>query len=212
MYRRTKNKKSKATKRLLFFLLFAFIFSCLAVYYAQVRLKPLLKSYSIAKTTSMATLAINDAVNDRLTKTEINYNDIVSIKRDEKGKITSIETDISSFNRLKAEITGDIVSKIDQITESEIKIPVGNLVGGEIMYGRGPSIHINIIPVGSVKTDIVNQFTEAGIIQTRHQILLRVSAEISTVLPSETAVTAVNNDFILAETIIVGEIPDFYVQ
>ena len=210
--RRRKSTGSAALKKLMIFLIFAFIFSCFAVYYAQGRLKPLLKSYSVAKTTSLSTLAVNEAVNERLNSTAINYEDIVSINRDEKGKITSIETDISAFNRLKAEITGDIVAKMDKITESEIAIPVGNLIGGEILYGRGPSVHIKIIPVGSAKTDIVNQFTEAGINQTRHQILLHVSTEVYTVLPSETVESTVESDFILAETIIVGEIPDFYVQ
>lgn len=50
----------------------------------------------------------------------------------------------------------------------------------------------------------------AGINQTRHQILLHVDVYTGILLPGFTASTKVSNEIAVAETVIVGSVPETY--
>ena len=204
-------KKIKLRPLILFGLLFtAGVF--FLNFYMENRLKPVLKTYAEAKSLSFATLAINDAVCGFLEQENLAYTDLTMIEYGENGTISNIKTDIVALNQLKARLSNVIVSEMENLSRSEIKIPLGTLLGGEVYYGKGPDIRVKLVPVGGVRTDISNKFTAAGINQTRHQILFTVSASVYIVLPSETIERTVESEFFLAETVIVGQIPDVYVN
>ena len=65
--------------------------------------------------------------------------------------------------------------------------------------------------VGSSNASFENEFTEAGINQTKHRIILNVDVSVSILLPGFSTYTKVSNRFTVAETIIVGTVPDSYV-
>ena len=64
--------------------------------------------------------------------------------------------------------------------------------------------------VGSSEANFRNAFTSAGINQTKHQIILTVDVSVSILLPGFRTATKVSNSFIVAETVIVGTVPDTY--
>ena len=210
--KRTFKKIDLSGKRFFIFIACAFIFSCMVIFYAENRIYPVLKTFSIAKTTSLATEAINSAIEEKFSATTLTYNDMVQIDKDDNGKITNIKTDVVVINKLKAEISSAVVNKVDAFAENKLQVPIGSVLGGGFLYGKGPNMNFKIIPIGGVEADIVNQFSSAGINQTRHQILVHVKTSVYVVLPSETTEVIVENDFLLAETIIVGDIPQVYVN
>lgn len=195
---------------LILIMLLAVVF--LTVLYAEKRLRPVLKTYAEAKGMSEATLTVNNAVCRLLEDEKILYSDLVVTEIGSDGNITNIRTDIVVLNQLKAKLSSSIVAEMETLSRSNIKVPLGTIFGGELFYGRGPGISVKLIPVGGVVTDISNQFSSAGINQTRHQIMLTVTAAVSIVLPSETVEKTVQSEFYLAETVIVGRIPDVYVN
>ena len=64
--------------------------------------------------------------------------------------------------------------------------------------------------VGSTTAHLRNAFTSAGINQTKHQILLDVTVQMSILLPGFRTSTQVSNEITVAETIIIGSVPDTY--
>ena len=64
--------------------------------------------------------------------------------------------------------------------------------------------------VGSADASLRNAFSAAGINQTRHQILLHVDVYTGILLPGFTASTKVSNEIAVAETVIVGSVPETY--
>ena len=67
-------------------------------------------------------------------------------------------------------------------------------MGGQILSGRGPEVEFRVIPAGYVHTEIYNQFQSAGINQTLHQIMLKVDATVSAVMPIYTVTTEVTTN------------------
>ena len=111
---------------------------------------------------------------------------------------------------LAYQIADDILERLSEVSSSELSIPVGTLTGSSLLAGRGPSIHVRMQAVGSAKASLRNAFTSAGINQTRHQVLLDVSVTMSILLPGFITDAQVTSEIAVAETVIVGGVPNTY--
>jgi sporulation protein YunB len=114
------------------------------------------------------------------------------------------------FNRLQSRILDQILERISEVSTHDLSIPLGSLTNLDLLAGRGPLITVKMQSVGSSTARLVNRFTSAGINQTKHQILLNVDVYVSILLPGFTTATKVSNSFTVAETVIVGSVPDSY--
>ena len=71
----------------------------------------------------------------------------------------------------------------------------------------GPSLNLRVTLAGNVKADFKSTFESAGVNQTRHRIYLDVGTSVYSFLPGINSTTDVNTDELVAETVIVGEVP-----
>lgn len=201
-------KRRRSNRFSIFILIFAvvFIFS----YFIDKRAMPMLEYYAETQGTSAVTEAINSSVKKSLSEKSRDETDFVNYEKNSDGKITAINIDAKKLNYLKASLTADLIGEMRKIQGTPIKVPVGTLSGIGIFYGKGPNINLEVIPEGSVVSDIETDFSSSGINQTAHRIYWTVSAEFYVVLPEKTISFAVSNRFLLSETVIVGEIPQVY--
>ena len=96
------------------------------------------------------------------------------------------------------------------MTSSDLSIPLGTLTGSNLLAGRGPHIRVRTQSVGTATARFDNQFSSSGINQTRHRIILDVDVHVSILLPGLTTYTKVSNEISVAETVIVGGVPETY--
>ena len=88
---------------------------------------------------------------------------------------------------------------------------MGSLTGIALLAGRGPeSACADFVRQGAPETAFENRFTDAGINQTKHQVVLHVSVLVSILMPGYTTSTAVDSSLAVAETVIVGAVPETY--
>jgi len=156
----------------------------------------------------IAVRIINNAVREELDNHD--YCDLMHLNYDDAGNVLSIETNMAQINRLKARITELINDDIAVIEQSTVEIPLGTVSGFNIFYGRGPAIPVRLTPRGAADVNLVSKFTPAGINQTLHQITLTVAVDISAIIPGYTHFSTVETEFIVAQTVIVGRVPDSY--
>lgn len=176
----------------------------------DMQLHPLVKTFSQAAAKRVCVEAINTAVAETLTKEADVYSELVNITKDASGTITSIQSNSLEMNRLKAELSLAIEKKITSVEAREINIPLGTIIGGELLSGRGPKIKIIIDLAGNVFTQMSSIFESAGINQTHHKIMLNVKCDIYIIMPGFTTSSSLNTDFCIAETVIVGKVPETY--
>jgi len=174
----------------------------------DMRLRPIIQKAGAYRCQVAVSRIIDDAVSDGITLYE--YSDLIRIVRDGEGGIASIESDMANINLLKAKATQLINDGLLTIAESEVYIPLGTVLGIDALYGRGPAIPVKLSPMGFANVNLVSDFSSAGINQTLHRIILTVSAEVSAVIPGYTTSVPVQTEFIIAETVIVGKIPESY--
>jgi len=174
-------------------------------------IKPTVIAMSEAKVQYMATIAMNNAVKDVLSS-DIKYTDLVNILTDNNGNITMIQANTVKMNSLAAEASSNTLDEITKMGEQGIEIPLGSTFNSRILAGMGPNIKIKIIPVGSVSNEFATEFENAGINQTRHKIYLNMRTQVRVVVPLESNIVTVSAKIPISESIIVGEVPDYYVN
>lgn len=204
---RSRPKKSRSKSLKLPVILIS-ILAILAILYS--RLTPIVSDMAVAGAKNSVTNAINSAINARMASGDMDYKDIVRLEKDETGKVTALITDMSTINSLKSEISYDIIKMITEGKITRVSIPVGNLIGGSLFSGMGPDIPVKIVAASAVTTNFSNKFSSSGINQTRHQIVVKVSVVIKVLIPGKTVKTQVETELVVAETIIVGSVPESF--
>ena len=178
--------------------------------YATAQLRPLLESMATTRVNNTVNRIVFEAVNEAIDSGEITYDQLISFEKDNDGKITAVHSNMAACNRLQVEILDIILARIDQVSARELSIPVGSLTGSALLAGRGPQIKVRMESVGSSSARFENEFTSAGINQTNHRIVLHIDVSVAILLPGFTTATQVSNAVTVAETVIVGTVPDTY--
>ena len=135
----------------------------------------------------------------------------VSFEKNAAGEVTAISSNMSRINALSAHILDSIVGVTENHTLT-VEIPVGNLSGVSLLMGRGPKIPIRIIVLTSSRVEFNNSIVTAGINQTKHQINLEVIVDIDILIPWDTESAQVQTEVLIADTIVVGKVPDTYLN
>lgn len=173
-------------------------------------LKPVMTSMATARVSNTVNRIVSAAVNEAVADGEIDYSNFVIFDKDDTGHITALRSNVAEVNRMQGRIADEILLRLSEISTSELEIPLGTLTGSALLAGRGPSLYVRMQAVGSASAAFRNQFTAAGINQTRHQIFLDVDVYMSILLPGMKTSTRVSNEIAVAETVIVGGVPDTY--
>ena len=187
-----------------------FIITLLVVYF-QRNVTRFLLSISEATMRACTTVAVNDAVYYTLSD-EMRYEDLVTITRNEAGEIVSFAANPLKINKIARDTASISQSNLKNLSLNGIPVPLGALTGIEAFAGLGPSIYFRIIPVSSVACGFSSTFESVGINQTKHSIYLNIIADINIVMPSKTKNFAVTTDILIGESVIVGKVPDAYLQ
>lgn len=159
----------------------------------------------------LMTLCVNDTINRTLSGRDYGYDYFVTIDRDESGAVTAIKANMARINALSSELLSDIVEAADR-GELSLSIPIGNILGSSLLLGKGPDIPVDITLLTSSRVDFKNELSAAGINQTKHEMKLDVVVDIDVVLPWRTVSTQVVTEILIAETVIVGEVPQTYLN
>lgn len=155
---------------------------------------------------------INDAVDELIEAGDIQYDRIVYFEKDLNGRITALKTNMSEINRLKTNTLNIINDEILALDTSDIGIPMGSLFLPEFFSGKGIALPVEIITIRNSDAYFTSEFSQAGINQTLHKLNMCVLVDVSVLVLGQTASFTVNSEVVVAETIIVGDVPDTFFQ
>lgn len=201
-------RKNRGFYRFLLFIVVVF-----ALFYAYMRflVTPLMVETCNAAVKVSATKSINYAIAEAMSQ-NITYSDLINVVSDSTGKISMIQANSVQINTLSKLINRVTLAQLSNYSASVLQIPLGAFTGIAVFAGLGPKVNIEIYPYGDVKCSFISEFTEAGINQTIHKIYLTVDTSIRVVLPLKTITVKNAGQVVLCESLIVGEIPEVYLQ
>lgn len=155
---------------------------------------------------------INDAIDEQIESGNIQYDRMVYFEKDLQGRITALKTNMSEVNRLKTEILNRINDEILAMDTSHLGVPLGSLFLPEFLSGKGPSIPVQIISIRNSDGSFTSHFSQAGINQTLHQLTMEVLVDVTVLVMGETDSFTVTSQVVVAETVIVGDVPNTFLQ
>ena len=170
--------------------------------------------HDLARTQVMNTTSdlTNDAIARQIAVGDIQYDRIVFFEKDLDGRITALKTNMSEVNRLKTDILNIINDEILALDDSDIGIPLGSLFFPEFLSGRGPAIPVHILSIRNSDANFVSHFSQAGINQTLHRLNMEVSIDVALLVLGQTSSFTMTSEVVVAETVIVGDVPQTYLQ
>lgn len=193
-------------------MLFAFTGLLIYVFFrVESHLKPTLLAIAEARATAIATTTINNVINEQISQgTE--YQNMVSVKVDDRGRVVLMQPNTVEFNRLASHITIKVQDRLRQISEEKIRIPFGQVLGSKILASYGPDITVTVIPIGTVQVKVIDTFEQAGINQTKHEIYIVANTQVRIVVPLVSKSVEVITRVPISEYVVIGEVPNTYVQ
>ena len=164
-----------------------------------------------ARAEAMAVEYINEAVEDS-TGGQASYSDMITVRTDSQGRVTMLEANAARMNQLAAQPALRAQARLDSAEAQSVSIPLGAALGVPFLSALGPYVHVRIVPVSAVSAVFSTEFESAGINQTRHKIYLSLQTTVRLVIPSGAKQVALGSQVLVAESIIVGEVPSSYVN
>ena len=177
--------------------------------YIDKNIKPTVIAISEIRARSVTTQAINDTIKMKIRR-DINYNDLIFVKYDNDGKVALMQANTILMNSIAAEVALEVQERLKQISRAKIKVPLSNAFDTQMI--TLPSINVQIVPQGSVAVDFATEFESSGINQTRHRIYIIVVTDIKMIVPLVSESLRITTNIPIAETIIVGDVPEQYIN
>lgn len=178
----------------------------------RIRYRDVIRTLAQTQVRNSTSDLINKAIDRQIETGDILYERIVYFEKDLDGRITALKTNMSEVNRLKTNILSIINDEILALDTSDIGIPLGSLIFPELLSGRGPTIPVRILSIRNSDATFQSKFIEAGINQTLQQLTMDISIDVAILVLGSTEIFTVTSQVVVAETIIVGQVPDTFFQ
>ena len=197
-------------KRLVRLIIVLFLVGCVAFFVLRSKYQTVVRALAETQVKNSTSDLINDAIDEQIETGNIQYDRIVYFEKDLNGRITALKTNMSEVNRLKTDILNLINDEILAMDTSDIGVPLGSLFFPELFSGKGPSIPVQILSIRNSDASFASTFTEAGINQTLQRLNMEVCVDVSVLVLGRTESFTVSSQVVVAETIIVGQVPETF--
>ncbi len=182
-----------------------------ALIFMEQNLSQTLLDMAFAGAYSIAVETVTHAVK-QVIDSGVSYGELVETRLDGEGRVTMLQANTMRMNELAAQTALLAEEELNSYSNQFVDIPLGAALGVRFLSGFGPRISVQILPVGAVHTSFASEFESAGINQTRHKIFLTLRTTVCLIVPMGTQMVDVSSSIPVAESIIVGQVPDSFVD
>lgn len=202
-----KRRQKRKTLPKAFFATVLFLLVAVIIILATTKTSTMIREVAKSELESIAYDIVGEVVEREISSADVS--DIIKIERDSSGRVSSVTSDTQKLNLIKLRISNELSRIMLEHTDDTISVPIGSLTGFDLLAGRGPQVKVKIYWVSGVDSSFRTEFTEAGINQTNYRIMLDFSVEAGMMLAGREVGNKVGTSVCVAETVIVGEIPNF---
>ena len=174
------------------------------------RVSPLITQLAVTRVENEASDAITDAVNEQIQSGSVDYSSMILLEKNAAGQLIALRTNMEQANRLRQQVIDLVNQRILDLNVYDLGIPLGNVISPTVLGGWGPKIPVTVSSVNNASATFESQFLEAGINQTLHQIVMQVTIDVEILIVGGTHKATISQPVVIAETIIVGSVPDAF--
>lgn len=196
--------------RLLWFTVLCIVFLVLLMCSAKFhRILPELAEAKVKYTTIQS---VNETVGEVMRDGNGRFDRLIITETDADGTVQSVRTDTAKLNLLRSAITERLLQKMSAEQPQEVKVPLSNMLGMTVWSGVGPKIPVRVIPLSEVETVFADSFEQAGINQTKMQVMMQLRIRVGIMAPTLRRTVQIDTAVPIAQIVIVGDVPQSYTQ
>jgi sporulation protein YunB len=209
-FRLTAKKKKRPLRRLLRYVCAVLMMCTVLLVLVDRAYGPVVREFAKVQAKYLAVTAINQACNKELAAYPVSWQELVQVTRDDSGEVTAVELNSAAANDVSARLTLAANAALEQLRLKKIRVPLGTVLGSNFLAGRGPQVGFYIQPASYVESSFLSSLEGSGFNQAMHNVVLRMTVVVETFCSGYHTSQTVISDMILAQTVIVGDVPDFY--
>lgn len=225
-------KKGPLPFRHVFLLTFVFFMfaTAISLWIVNKAIEPVLMEIAEKETKRIANLVINNAIEQQFLKESTDMSDLITVQKDESGKIAAIDFNTAVVNRILAKTDDYVMQSLKAATEGKVAelelpdakldkeknngiiyyIPIGQITDNSLLGNLGPRVPVQFQLIGNVSSDVTKEIKPFGINNALIEVDIHVSVDIQVVIPFATKAATVSTDLPIAMQVIQGEVPEFY--
>ncbi len=203
-YRRKRRRRTAA-------LLIIALLSLSVILTSTYHLKSLTTQIAVSDAADMVSATVNKVVCEMIDQDAYDLEYFVTFQRDSDGNIAAISGNMAHINALSAQILGSIIASTDAGSMT-VDIPFGNLLGSNLLMGKGPEVTVEILLLTSSAVDFKSKVSSCGINQTSYQLFLEIKMDVDVLVPWGTESATVLTEVLIADTVLVGKVPETYLN
>ncbi|MYL61737.1 sporulation protein YunB [Bacillus hwajinpoensis] len=217
------------------FLLFIFM-TVQGLWIVEKGIKPTLIEIARTETNRIATIAINEAINQKMAEEVDNYQDsLIKEVTDNEGKLVRVQINQRAVTQVLAQSTEKVQRFLKSVEDGTLDywaeqngvelevddqtsldngiihyIPIGQAFDNTLLANMGPKVPVRFTAIGEVKSDYKSTIEPVGINNISVDIRVHIEVKVKIVIPFATDSDVVTTDIPVLLTIIPGEVPNFY--
>lgn len=181
--------------------------------YVRSNVVPLVTDKAYYSVRGNSVRALNNAYQSTVEEiASLGYTDLVNIDRDSQGNINLIGVDMLKVNTVMSFISTVALEEMESVFVDGVDVPVGAFSGIMLLGDVGREVKVEVETVGIAECSFRSVFETVGINQVRHSLYIDITATANVVLPLYAKDVFCESSFLLCENVIVGEVPEFYLQ
>lgn len=178
----------------------------------QLRLSPYIRELARNQAVNAASDAITQAMSELLRSGDVDFSGVIRLEKDVRGNITALRTDMTQVERMKVEVLGLLDGLVAQINTQELGIQLGNVLLPDLLAGMGPVLPVRAVSLTMPNADFFSSFEAAGINQTLQTLWVKFNISLTILTTVGYESVDVDSNVMVAQTVIVGVVPDTYVN
>jgi len=211
MYYRKISKKRRRKRFAIRLLVLGIILLLLTIIIGK-QITPTIHRNAVIQTKIISTKILNEALSQTLENLSEGQSDYITLEKKEDGTVSSVQINSITVSKLQTELTEAVIKTLSQLGKTEMSMALGTLLSPTFFAQSGPPLRFYLKPSGNVNTKICSDFSESGINQARHTLSFRVSVPIFCAISAYRTETTVETEFLLSDTVIVGDVPEYYTK
>ena len=196
-------------RQLIASLMAGLVLALAAIVWIDCQLRPMVLAVSDAHFSNEMSLIISQVLNED-SDASVTYSDLVTLQYDESGTLAAVTTELEAGNLLRTRVVSRLLSDLSAMERETVSVPIGSITGLTILSGHGFVIPVELLGVTNVRSRLDSTLTATGINQTLHEIDLVVEADLVLLLPGGPCSHTVSTRIPLAETVLLGQVPENY--
>lgn len=203
--KKVRNRRLINTKTKIIFFIVLFIS---AFFYIDFTIRPVVVTIAQYQIQSLINKAVNNAIIDVMGQTQFSYNQLVDIVKNDNQEIVSVNYNSLNINKLRSELVKATMEETNKLPVTNVYIAIGNITKIDILQNKGPKLKFTITPSSYVEADVESVFEHTGINQVNHRVFIILKVTANALIPNYSTSVYSENKVCVAETVIIGKVPD----